>query len=102
MDQARHDQNAAKEYADSVWGFSENAGIDPRANPAAGVETELMLQARAAAAAPDFDWAGMASSRSEHDISNRPIATVLGFSDLLNRDSRRAVASEEARTLRAY
>jgi hypothetical protein len=44
----------------------------------------------------------MASSRSERDIANRPMATVLGFSDILNRDSKRSFSSEEANTIRQF
>ncbi len=100
MDQARDTQLANKEFAEAFYGSAENDATAPAQSDLA--QEMLKASARQAAAAPDYDWARMASARSERDISNRPIASVLGFSDVLNRDSKRAFASEEARTLMHY
>lgn len=100
MDQARDRQLANKEFADAMYGPEENdLGGTAQADFA---QEMLKASARQAAATPDFDWARRASTRSERDISNRPIASVLGFSETLNRDSYLAFASEETRTLMHY
>ncbi|MCC5025505.1 MAG: hypothetical protein J6386_23215 [Candidatus Synoicihabitans palmerolidicus] len=101
MERARDEQIANREFADAMYGSEQ---LDGGAPQPMGDFTQEMLRtsARQAAAAPNFEWARMASTRSERDISSRPMATVLGFSEVLNQDTKRAVSSEEARTIRHY
>src|SRR5690606_23602735 len=47
----------------------------------------LAEAARDRAAAPDYTWVEMVSSRSEHELDVKPMATILGFADLLGRDT---------------
>ena len=93
MEQARDRQVADKEFYDAQYG---NGEVNDFAQ-------ELLRQSAADnAAAPNYDWARMAATRSERDIAERPMATVLGFSDVLNRDTKRAFSSEEANTIRQF
>ena len=93
MEQARDHQLADKEFYDAQYGSEE----------ASDFAQELLRQSAAdAAAAPNYEWARMASTRSERDIAERPMATILGFSDVLNHDTKRAFSSEEANTIRQF
>ncbi|MCF3651701.1 hypothetical protein [Synoicihabitans lomoniglobus] len=98
MEQAREQQRVDQDFYQAVYVDENGADIIPTDY------AQSLLQQGAAdrAAAPDYEWARMASTRSERDISERPIATVLGFSEALRRDAKRAVAGEDARTLRHY
>lgn len=98
MEQARDRQIEAQEFYNSYYVDSEGNDI-----PQGDFAQELLRSAAAdAAAAPDYDWATRVSARSEREISSRPVASVLGFDDVLNTDAKRAFMGEDARTLSAY
>ncbi len=97
MYQARDRQLADQEFYNAAYKDEEGNDIIP-----GDFAQELLQQAAAErAAAPDYDWARLASTRSERDFENRPTATLLGFGDVLNRDSKRAFIGEDARTVKA-
>lgn len=106
LDQANAERQADAEFAQSQYGTPENdgTGMDDRNSFGAdgGAEFELKQVARAAAESVDYTWVEDLSARSEKDFANRPAAVLLGFSEELNKDSRRAFAGETANTLRSY
>ncbi len=103
MYQAQERQQQAKEYYEATYGSME-AGPEGELNDRefGDFAQELLHQsARQAAEAPDYEWARLASTRSEREFENRPTATLLGFGDVLNQDAKRAVMGEDARTVNA-
>ena len=101
MSRAREEQMQAKERAESLYGLVENEGGDPRAQVDDGPASYMKAQARSAAAAPNYEWVALSAAHSEREIANRPSASILGFTDVLNRDSDRMFTAEDARTVRA-
>ena len=97
MQQARDRQNEAKEFYNSTYITEEGE----TAEPTDFAQALLQESAAAAAESPDYEWARLASTRSEREFENRPTATLLGFGDVLNRDASRAFSTEEARTVNA-
>ena len=97
MIQARDRQLSAQEFFDATYRDDEGNEI----TPSDAAQSLLQESAAAAAANPDYEWARLASTRSEREFENRPTATLLGFSDVLNRDASRPFTSEEARTVKA-
>lgn len=97
MEQARERQLEARDLYQGTY-YDEN-GVETQGSDFA--QQLLQDAAKAEAAAPDYDWARMASARTESDISEQPTATLLGFADVLNQDSQRAFTGEEARTVRS-
>ncbi|WP_221032074.1 hypothetical protein [Actomonas aquatica] len=96
MIQARDRQMEAQEFYQNTYMEDGEETI-----PTDYAQGLLQDSARQAAEAPDYEWARLASTRSERDFENRPTATLLGFSDVLNRDMSRAVMGEDARTVNA-
>ena len=96
MQQARDRQHEAKEYFNSTY-IGEDGEVAEPTDYAQG----LLQESAAAAESPDYEWARLASTRSEREFKNQPTATLLGFGDILNRDASRAFSTEEARTVNA-
>lgn len=98
MEQARDQQAADRELYNAH--YTDDEGNDL---PQADYAQELLRDAAAARAqSPDYEWARLTSARTQQEISARPVATVLGFQDVLNLDASRAFMGEEARTISAY
>ncbi len=97
MHQAREQQRENQDIYKSSYTDENGQPVEPSDY----AQALLQESAARAAEAPDYEWARLAYTRSERDFDNRPSATLLGFNDILNRDTHRAFQSEDARTVSA-
>ncbi len=97
MHQARDNQRAAQETFNSSYIDEEGKEIEPSDY----AQALLQESAAQAAAAPDYEWARMASGRVEQEFHYQPTVNLLGFANVLKVDSDRAFMGEDARTVRA-